>query len=79
MKKSLRTGPWKEEGSKRASWYSRITSTKLKNIPVGRKSGKNARPAQMNKKLQPKLKHKKKVYKRWKEGQVTWEEYRDII
>ena len=29
----------------------------------------------MNKELLEKLKHKKGVYRRWKQGQVTWEGY----
>jgi len=33
----------------------------------------------MNKKLLNKLKHKKEVYRRWKQGQVAWEEYREIV
>lgn len=33
----------------------------------------------MNKKLLAKLKHKKGVYRRWKQGQVTWEEYRGTV
>ena len=31
----------------------------------------------MNKELLAKLKHKKKAYRGWNQGQVTWEEYRD--
>ena len=32
----------------------------------------------MSKELLAKLKWKKKVYGKWKEGQATWEEYRNI-
>ncbi|KFV00270.1 hypothetical protein N340_10900, partial [Tauraco erythrolophus] len=49
-------------------------------IPTKRKSGRNTRrPAWMNKKLLDQLGHKNKAYKRWKQGQVTWEEYRAIV
>jgi len=33
----------------------------------------------MSKELLAKLKWNKKVYAMWKEGQVTWEEYRNIV
>jgi len=33
----------------------------------------------MNKELLDKLKHKKEVYRGWKQGQVAWEEYREIV
>jgi len=33
----------------------------------------------MNKELPDKLKHKKEAYRAWKQGQVAWEKYRDII
>ncbi|GAB0208674.1 hypothetical protein GRJ2_003333100 [Grus japonensis] len=33
----------------------------------------------MNKELLDKLKHKKEAYRGWKQGWVTWEEYRDIV
>ncbi|KGL94878.1 hypothetical protein N301_02103, partial [Charadrius vociferus] len=49
-------------------------------IPTKRKSGKNARrPAWMNKELLDNLKQKKEAYKGWKQGQVVWEEYREIV
>ena len=49
-------------------------------IPMNKKSGKNAkRPAWMNKELLAKLKHKKEAYRGWKQGWVTWEEYRKIV
>ncbi|KFW68190.1 hypothetical protein AS28_13777, partial [Pygoscelis adeliae] len=49
-------------------------------IPTKRKSGKNARrPAWKNKELLDKLKHKKEAYRGWKQGQVAWEEYREIV
>ncbi|GAB0177387.1 hypothetical protein GRJ2_000203900 [Grus japonensis] len=49
-------------------------------IPTMRKSGKNTqRPAWMNKELLDKLKHKKEAYRGWKQGQVAWEEYREIV
>jgi len=45
-----------------------------------RKSGRNARmPAWMNKLLLETLKHKKETYSRWKQGQVAWEEYKEIV
>ena len=49
-------------------------------IPMSKKSSKGGRrPAWMNKELLAKLKQKKEVYRRWKQGQATWEEYRDVI
>jgi len=33
----------------------------------------------MNKELLDKLKHKKEAYRWWKQGQVAWEEYREIV
>ncbi|KFV13664.1 hypothetical protein N340_14065, partial [Tauraco erythrolophus] len=49
-------------------------------IPTKRKSGRNARrPAWMNKEILEQLRHKKKAYRGWKQGQVTWEEYRAIV
>lgn len=41
---------------------------------------KNAnKPGWMNKEFQNKLKHKNEAYREWEEGQIIWEEYRDII
>ncbi|KAM9590815.1 uncharacterized protein ACIBXB_005869 [Morphnus guianensis] len=49
-------------------------------IPTKRKSDKTtSRPAWMNKELLDKLKHKKEAYRGWKQGQVAWEEYREIV
>ncbi|GAB0181325.1 hypothetical protein GRJ2_000597800 [Grus japonensis] len=49
-------------------------------IPIKRKSGKNTRrPAWMNKELLHKLKDKKEAYRGWAQGQVAWEEYREIV
>ncbi|GAB0204561.1 hypothetical protein GRJ2_002921700 [Grus japonensis] len=49
-------------------------------IPTKRKSGKNTRrPAWMNKELLSKVKHKKEAYRGWKQGQVAWEGYREIV
>ncbi|GAB0183606.1 mitochondrial enolase superfamily member 1 [Grus japonensis] len=33
----------------------------------------------MNKELLDKLNHKKKAYRGWKQGQVAWEKFRDIV
>ena len=33
----------------------------------------------MNKELLDKLRHKKEAYRGWKQGPVTWEEYRNIF
>ena len=33
----------------------------------------------MNKKLLAKLKQKKEAYRGWKQGQVAWEDYREIV
>ncbi|KFV04577.1 hypothetical protein N340_07601, partial [Tauraco erythrolophus] len=49
-------------------------------IPTKRKSGRNTRrPAWMNKELLDQLRHKKKAYRGWKQGQVAWEQYRAIV
>ncbi|GAB0209929.1 mitochondrial enolase superfamily member 1 [Grus japonensis] len=49
-------------------------------IPTKRKSGKNTkRPPWMNKELLDKLKHKREAYRGWKQGQVAWEKYREIV
>jgi len=49
-------------------------------IPTKKKSVKNTmRPAWMKKELLDKVKHKKEAYRGWKQGQVAWEEYREII
>lgn len=37
------------------------------------------RPAWMGKALLAKLRQKKEVYRMWKKGQATWEEYRNIV
>jgi len=36
-------------------------------------------PAQMHKELLDKLKDKKQAFRGWKQGQVAWEEYREIV
>ncbi|KFW67405.1 hypothetical protein AS28_01846, partial [Pygoscelis adeliae] len=49
-------------------------------IPTKRKSGKHARTsAWMNKELLDKLKHRKEAYRGWKQGQVAWEEHREVV
>jgi len=49
-------------------------------MPTKRKSGRNARrPTWMNKELLNKLKQKKEAYREWKQGQVAWDEYREIV
>jgi len=47
---------------------------------MNKKSSKGARrPAWMNKELLAKLRWKRKVCGMWKEGQATWEEYRNVV
>ncbi|KFO06993.1 hypothetical protein N312_02671, partial [Balearica regulorum gibbericeps] len=49
-------------------------------IPTKRKSSKNTkRPPWMNKELLGKVKPKKEAYRGWKQGQVTWDEYRETV
>ncbi|GAB0209109.1 mitochondrial enolase superfamily member 1 [Grus japonensis] len=49
-------------------------------ILKSRKSSKGGRrPAWMSKELPEKLKGKKEVYRMWKKGLPTWEEYRDVV
>ena len=46
-------------------------------IPRCKKSGKDSkRPAWMSRDLLVKLKGKKEMHRQWKQGQVSWEEYR---
>ncbi|GAB0188533.1 mitochondrial enolase superfamily member 1 [Grus japonensis] len=47
---------------------------------MSKKSSKGGRrPAWMSKELLEKLKGKKKVYRMWKKGLDTWEEYRNVV
>ncbi|KFQ74137.1 hypothetical protein N335_02350, partial [Phaethon lepturus] len=47
-------------------------------IPRYRKSGKEGkRPAWLSQDLLVKLKGKKEMHRQWKQGQVSWDEYRD--
>ncbi|KFQ85226.1 hypothetical protein N337_10020, partial [Phoenicopterus ruber ruber] len=47
-------------------------------IPGCKKSGKEGkRPAWLSRDLLVKLKGKKEMHRQWKQGQVSWEEYRD--
>ncbi|KAK4816396.1 hypothetical protein QYF61_016713 [Mycteria americana] len=47
-------------------------------IPRCKKSGKEGkRPAWMSQELLVKLKGKKEMHRQWKQGQVSWEQYRD--
>ncbi|RMC06381.1 hypothetical protein DUI87_15814 [Hirundo rustica rustica] len=49
-------------------------------IPTKRKTGKNSRgPVMMNKELLDKLKHRNKAFRGWQQGQLAWEEYREIL
>ncbi|KFV39560.1 hypothetical protein N328_00917, partial [Gavia stellata] len=47
-------------------------------IPMCKKSGKDSkRPARMSQDLLVKRKSNKEMHRQWKQGQVSWEEYRD--
>jgi len=49
-------------------------------IPLRKKSSKGGRrPAWLNKELLAELRRKRKVHGMWKEGQATWEEYRNVV
>jgi len=49
-------------------------------IPLRKKSSKGGRrPAWLNKELLVEIRWKRKVYGMWKEGQATWEEYRNVV
>ncbi|KFV00164.1 hypothetical protein N340_13736, partial [Tauraco erythrolophus] len=71
-----------EGGGAQESWIifkDHLLQAQERCIPT-KKSGKTARrPAWMNKKLLDQLKHKKEAYRGWKQGQVAWEEYREIV
>jgi len=49
-------------------------------IPLRKKSRKGGRrPAWISKELLVELRWKRKVYGMWKEGQATWDEYRNVV
>jgi len=49
-------------------------------IPLRKKSSKGgSRPAWLNKELLAEIRQKRKVHGMWKEGQATWEEYRNVV
>jgi len=49
-------------------------------IPMSKKSSKGGRrPAWMSMELLVELRRERKVYGMWKEGQATWEEYRNVV
>lgn len=49
-------------------------------ILMKKKSVKGSkRPAWMNKELLSLLKHKQEIHRRWKKGQATWNEYREMV
>jgi len=49
-------------------------------IPLSKKSRKGGkRPAWMSNELLVELRLKRKVHGKWKEGQATWEEYRNVV
>ena len=49
-------------------------------IPLSKKSSKGGRrQAWRSKELLAELRWKRKVYGMWKEGQATWEEYRNVV
>ena len=71
------TKPWREE-----SWLilqDHLLQARERCILTKRKSGKKSRrPEWMNKKLPENVKHKKEAHRRRKEGQLAWQEYREI-
>jgi len=78
--------PWDqalEGGRAQESWLifkDQLLQARDRSVPTKRRSGKNVRrPAWMNKELLDKLRHKKEAYREWKQEQVAWEEYRDIV
>ncbi|KFV98219.1 hypothetical protein N327_09172, partial [Fulmarus glacialis] len=72
-----------EGGGPQESWLifkDHLLQAQEQCIPTKRKSGKKARrPAWVNKELLDALKHEKEAYRGWKQGQVAWEEYREIV
>lgn len=51
-----------------------------RSIPTSRKSSKSTRrPAWLSRELLTELSIKKEVYKRWKQGQMTQEEFRNSV
>jgi len=58
----------------RSSWRQEVS------IPLNKKVGRRDRkPAWLGKDLLGTLRVKKGAYKLWKQGRVTWEEYRDAV
>jgi len=54
--------------------------TQYQCIPLRKKSRKGGRrPTWMNKELLAELRWKRKDHEMWKEGQATWEEYRNVV
>ncbi|KFV02204.1 hypothetical protein N339_05970, partial [Pterocles gutturalis] len=48
-------------------------------IPQKKSSKGGRRPAWLSKDLQLKLKEKREMYRKWKQGYVAWEEYRGVV
>lgn len=72
---------WRE-GSRKGAWLSRMSCSKLKN-GSSQKAGNQANMAEnlngWTRSSWQNSNTKKQAYRRWKQGQVTQEEYRDII
>ena len=70
----------KPRESSGALWKKNLVMAQERCIPTERKSGKNTRrPAWMNKELLDKFKQKKEACRGWKQGQVTWDKYRETV
>ncbi|KFP01038.1 hypothetical protein N300_09760, partial [Calypte anna] len=82
----LREIPWDrvlEDKGAQDSWSifkDHYLQAQDQSVPMVRKSSKGARrPAWLKKELLGKLKWKRKIYRSWKGGLVTWEEYRTVV
>ncbi|KFU95230.1 hypothetical protein M959_01829, partial [Chaetura pelagica] len=82
----LREIPWDrvlEDKGAQDSWSTfkdYFLQAQDQSVPMVRKSSKGARrPAWLKKELLDKLKWKRKIYRSWKKGLVTWEEYRTVV
>lgn len=56
-----------------------LFQTQEKSNSACKSSQGGRRPAWMNKLVLAKMKYKKEAYRKWKQGQVTWKEYRDTV
>jgi len=84
-KELVRRTPWETvlgDGTAEQSWQifkDTFHRVQEHSVPRCKKSGKEGkRPAWLSQDLLVKLKSKRELHRQWKQGQVSWEEYRDL-